>query len=171
MQFKDFWKGDRGKLDAILAKVPWKNIWLVIVLALVALLLFFLIPDLAFSYYYSDFFRILTSQGGINAWLARTICLLFAAAVYKSLQLALFNLKKQRREMGWALLLVSFVVFNLLMYACTRSNIPVVKDPNFVQGDRRGQALVLAYHHGRMGILSRPRLQSADRRATQSDDS
>ena len=35
--------------------------------------------------------------------------------------------------MGWAMLLVPFVAFNLLMYACTRSNAPVVKDPNFVQ--------------------------------------
>ena len=121
-QFKDFWKGDRGKHDAILAKIPWKNIWLVIVLALLALLVLFLIPELAFNYYCSDFFRILTSQGGINVWLARAVSLVFAATVYKGLRLVLFN--KQRREWGWALLLVSFVAFNLFMYACTRSMSP-----------------------------------------------
>ena len=32
----------------------------------------------AFSFSYSYFFRILTSQGGINAWLARAISVLFA---------------------------------------------------------------------------------------------
>jgi hypothetical protein len=118
------------------------------------LFFFLLIPDLASSHYYSVFFRTLTTQGGVNAWLADAISLLFAAAVYKSLRLALFN--KQRREMGWALLLVSFVVFNLLMYACTRSIVAVEDGQNFVQRTGESKAWYYVTDTGDWELLPAP---------------
>ncbi len=86
----------------------------------------------AYSYSYSYFFRILTSQGGINAWLARAVSVLFAVAIALGSPMV-FSLKKQRRTVGWAVIVGSWVAFNLLVYACTRSIVGVEHGQHFVR--------------------------------------
>jgi hypothetical protein len=71
------------------------------------------------SYLY--FFRTLTSEGGVNAWLVRVLSILFASAVVLGVRMVLSPLSRQRRKKGLGLLLGSWVAFCLLMYACTRS--------------------------------------------------
>lgn len=103
----------------------------------VVLLLFFVLAEtaswLAYSYSYSRFFSILTSQGGINAWLARAISLLLAAAFLVGTSMTFSLTSSKRRTKGWMLLLGSTVAFNLLAYACTRSVVAVEEGRHFVR--------------------------------------
>ena len=69
---------------------------------------------------YGYAFRVLTTEGGINAWLARAVAVLFVGAVAYGSRLVC-SLKKQRRTAGGAVLAGTFVAFNLLMYVCTLS--------------------------------------------------
>jgi hypothetical protein len=75
----------------------------------------------AYSYSYPYFFRILTCEGGINAWLARAISVLFAVAIAKGAPMVFSLTSERRRTAGWAVLLSTWVAFNLLVFACTRS--------------------------------------------------
>ena len=74
----------------------------------------------AYSYSYPYFFRTLINEGGANVWLARAISILFAAAVAQGVSMV-FSIKSRRRNIGWVVLLVSWVGFNVLVYACTQS--------------------------------------------------
>lgn len=106
-------------------------------LLVVVLVVYFVLAEtaswLAYSYSYSRFFSVLTSQGGINAWLARTISLLLATAFLLGTSMTFSLRSSRRRTSGWILLLGSTVAFNLLAYACTRSVVAVEDGQIFVR--------------------------------------
>jgi hypothetical protein len=121
--------------------VLWKvAIVIGVLLAVVFLFRFSGIAEWA-TYEYA--FRVLTTEGGMNAWLARAVALLLSAAVSFGVAFA-FSLNKRRRTIGWAVITGSFVAFFLLMYACTRS----YESPLWVGKDPDGRLVVFA-HGGR----------------------
>lgn len=62
---------------------------------------------------YRHVLRLLTTEGGVNAWLARAVTVLFVVGVSYGLRLAVSLKSKQRRTLGWAILAGTFVAFNL----------------------------------------------------------
>jgi len=84
------------------------------------LVLWLVSAELAYYFSYSYFLRMLSTEGGLNVWLARALGGLLAIGVCVGVSMNL-SLNKRRRLQGNAILVGSFVVFNLLMYACTRS--------------------------------------------------
>jgi hypothetical protein len=93
----------------------------VIVLALLLILWLLGVPAVvAYFASYHQFFHVLISEGGLNIWLARAIGIALAGAVFFGTKWA-FSLNPRKRTRGDFLILGSFLAFNLLMYACTRS--------------------------------------------------
>ncbi len=121
--------------------VLWKTA--IVIAVFLAVLLLFRLSGIIEWGTYEYAFRVLTTEGGMNAWLARAVAVLLATAASVGVPLV-FSLKKRRRVIGCAVLTGCFVAFNLLMYACTRS----FDSPKWYYEDEDGRIKVVA-HGGR----------------------
>lgn len=109
-----------------------KLLAILVAVLLVLLLVWRVFFEVAAWQAYSHYFHIITSQGGVNAWLARAVSVLFAGAFWFGLRMYLSLRSEQRCNRGMALLVGTFVAFNLFMYACTRSVTAVEDGQHFV---------------------------------------
>ncbi|MFH1920735.1 MAG: hypothetical protein ABIP48_12705, partial [Planctomycetota bacterium] len=104
---------------------------------------------------YGYYLRILTTEGGMDAWLARAISLLFAIPLFLGLRFV-FSRDKKRRTIGCVLILGMCFAFNLFVYGWTRSGVALEEGQHFVQATGQPKVWYCISESGQWELFPKP---------------